>query len=343
MKKTQFFVGIAVCLSLLASCKQKSTINNLMEKASAELLRDEMKKAGIDSAVIMVMSVPTGEMLVQMKLVNDFAKGAYVRASDSNLDQKVEPGPIVIPLMVMGALDETGKNLDQYVDTGNGHLNISQRSIYDEDVWGKGGHGVITLSKSLSLPSFVGVVRYVDDTYTSDYAKFLKRMNGQSFGAPDKESPFTDVPDFPAKMNAFSLGFSFKMSPTQLITSYNAIANNGRMVAPTLIPGETTTINEAVCKPEVIKTMQDFLLDNASKKCKSNIKIAFYGSVNSIKKINKRMITGSYCGYYPVDLPKYTCLVTMYYSESPDADPKAGKKAVDAACKQMFFDLCTFK
>ena len=52
---------------------------------------------------------------------------------------------------------------------------------------------------------------------------------------PGTEAPRIDVPKDKVTLSKMAYGYSVELSPLQLVTCYNAIANDGRMVQPMLV------------------------------------------------------------------------------------------------------------
>jgi cell division protein FtsI (penicillin-binding protein 3) len=339
MKKYAFLLFVAAC-SACISCKDRSTCidENLQEKARS-LLQTEMKAATCDSAVLLVMHVPTGEIRTQLKMVIDLATDNFVQVDDKRLNVKGEPGPIILPLTVMGSLDETNFTLQDPVNTGRGRLVLHQRTIYDEAVFDKGGYGTITFGQCVTLPSFVGTAQMLEWAYDGKLKAFEQRMRSMSLGQPTDPDPFDQTPNFEAKMNAFSLGYYFKLTPLQLLTAWNGLANDGLIRKPALLPKDTGTINPQMCKPATIQAMKALLAENGKTELPQVPDVAFLKGVNSVKTTYTRQVTGSFCGYYPAGKPEYSCLLVLYHSESPDSDPEKGKSAVMEAGKRLFAEM----
>lgn len=339
MKTIQVLLFVAAC-SALFSCKPRTTcLNEDMQETAGNLLRTEMKAGVCDSAVLLVMNVPTGEVRARMKLVLDLATDTYLPVSDKRVDVRVEPGPIIIPLTVMGSMDVTNYSLLDPVDAGRGRLILHSRTIYDEAVFDKGGYGIINFGQCVTLPSFVGIVQMLEWAYDSKVKAFEKQMCRMSLGQPSDDNPFDETPNFDAKMNAFTLGYYFKLSPTQLLTAWNGLANDGKVMAPAVLPKDTGVVNPAMCKPATIQSMKELLKENGASELPETPGTAFLKAVNSVKTTYTRMITGSFCGYFPADKPLYSCLVILYHSESPDSDPEKGKNAVMESGKRVFAGL----
>lgn len=336
MKKIQVLLLVAAC-SAFFSCKPRtSCIDEDMQQTAVTLLQTEMKASACDSAVLVVMNVPTGEVRAKVKLVLDFATDTYNPVAEKRVDVRVEPGPIIIPLTVMGALDESTFTLKDQVNTGKGRLVLHQRTIYDEAVFEKGGYGVITFGQCVTLPSFVGTAQMLEWSYEGKLKAFEKRMIGMSLGQPSDKNPFDETPNFEAKMNAFSLGYYFKLSPVQILTAWNGLANDGKVMVPAVLPKDTGLVNPAMCKPATIQAMKALLKDNGVSELPEVPGTAFLKAVNSVKTTYTRMVTGSFCGYFPADKPNYSCLVILYHSESPDGDPQKGRTALMESGKKVF-------
>jgi cell division protein FtsI (penicillin-binding protein 3) len=106
-----------------------------------------------------------------------------------------------------------------------------------------------------------------------------------------------------------------------MLTFYNAIANNGKMVKPTLVPGTTEVINEQIAKKENIALMQQtlehvvsqglgrkagsYLIQVAGKTGTSQVN-EYYEGDNTVSEYQL-----AFCGFFPADAPKYSMIVSM--------------------------------
>lgn len=324
------------------SCKSGgSSVDASMQEASKDMLSKNMSAAACDSAVFIVLDTRTGEVRTGLKLLKDFAGSEYVEAPEGRLELREQPGGIVIPFTVMGAMEKASLLLTEPVDAGIGRVVLHERTVYDQDVFDKGGYGMIDLGKCVTLPSFVGTVKTLETVYDGKLELFEKQMRAMSLGMPDDENPFDNTPNFEAKMNAFSVGFYFNISPVQLVAAWNGLANDGRMVKPVWKTADTATINPVMCKPATVSAMKKLLTDNAAAEYGSAQDMAFLKNINSIRNTYKRAVTATFAGWFPAASPRYTCLLVMYHSELPDADPEKSKAALIAGGKQFFRDFAT--
>ena len=106
-----------------------------------------------------------------------------------------------------------------------------------------------------------------------------------------------------------------------MLTFYNAIANNGKMVKPTLVPSTTEVINEQIAKIENVTLVQQTLEHVVSQGLgrlagSDRLKVAgktgtakvneYYEGDNTVSEFHL-----AFCGYFPADKPKYSMIVSL--------------------------------
>ena len=331
MKLANLSLLIMIMTSVMISCSKpvETTIDEAIQNEAETLLSEELTNCQADSGLIIVMSVKTGEIKSQLQLVKDFNVGEFVRAKESYIKIKGEPGPVLIPLTVLAGLEEVAVEMDFQLDAGKGMYILNGRTIYDQEVFDKGGYGIISLADCIKNPSFIGAVQFLELAFSGEVDMFENRMQMMSFGLPADSNVFRGVPPFSSKLNAFTLGSYCKTTPLQLLTAYNAIANNGKVVAPTEIPGDTVLINPNMCTEKNLKAIQLVLKENGAKLLPETPGIAAMKGFSSAKNTYRREIKLSVCGYYPAENPEYSCLIVIFRSESPDIDPVLGVTKVN--------------
>lgn len=331
MKLRSLFFLIMIMTGVMISCSKpvETTIDESIQNEAEALLSEELTNCQADSGQIIVMSVKTGEIKSQLHLVKDFSVGKFVRAKESRFKIKGEPGPVLIPLTVLAGLEEVGVDMDFQIDAGKGMYILNGRTIYDQEVFGKGGYGIITLADCIKYPSFIVAVQFVELAFSGEVEMFENRMQIMSFGLPADSNVFKGVTPFSSKLNAFTLGSYCKTTPLQLLTAYNALANNGKVMTPIYIPGDTVTINPKMCTEKNIKAIQLVLKENGAKLFPEIPGVAAMKGFSSVKNTYRREIKLSVCGYYPAENPEYSCLLVIFRSESPDIDPNLGSTKIN--------------
>jgi cell division protein FtsI (penicillin-binding protein 3) len=131
-----------------------------------------------------------------------------------------------------------------------------------------------------------------------------------------------------------AIGYELQITPLQLLTVYNAIANNGVMVKPLLVKRieqsgkviksyNSTITNHAVCKPAVAKQLRNMMEGVVLHGTASSLKSNFYSYAGktgtAVAANNKRgyqagggkSYRASFAGYFPSENPKYSCFVLI--------------------------------
>jgi cell division protein FtsI (penicillin-binding protein 3) len=143
-----------------------------------------------------------------------------------------------------------------------------------------------------------------------------------------------------------SIGYEVLLTPLQLLTFYNAVANDGRMMKPYLVERiENYGEPEKVFRPAVIK--RSIASRNTIRKAKELLKgVVEFGTAKNIRSAHYAIAgkTGTaqlnyhkfrvgagiryqagFCGFFPADNPVYSCIVVI-------SEPKqAGYHGAEAA------------
>ncbi len=342
-KHTNYFFAVLV-FGLMFSCTEKkavSTIDETLQAKVEEILGSELSACQADSGLVIVMSVKTGEIKAQAKMLKDFSQGKFIKLPDNRLKVKGEPGPVLIPITVLAGMEEVSVGLDFEIDAENGMYVANGRTIYDQEVFDKGGYGKITLGQSVTLPSFIGTVKFLELAFSANVDIFEYRMQMMSFGLPQDSNVFKGVPVFSSKLNAFSLGYYCKTTPYQVLTAFNAIANNGRIVAPVTETSDTTVISEVMCSNNNIKAMNELLISNGAKLMPDVPGLALMKGFSSVKNTYIRELKLSMCGYLPAENPEYSIMMVIFRTESPNLQPEIGSGKINESGMKVFKTVAT--
>ena len=181
------------------------------------------------------------------------------------------------------ALLSTGKVTPETIfDTGAGIY----KDVRDHN-WRRGGYGNICLERALEVHSQIAFTMAKEQVFGNCTEAFDEEMNVYLHGMKD--------------------------SPFGLLTFYNAIANNGRMVLPVYEGDDVVVLNEQIAPLEHVKTLQNGLRKCVSeglmRKCgRDYIDVAACGRT-FIKDGNTRRM--ELCGYFPAENPQYTIMVVL--------------------------------
>ena len=139
-------------------------------------------------------------------------------------------------------------------------------------------------------------------------------------------SPYNDI-----SFAKFTTGKKQQITPLQILTFYNAIANNGKMIKPTFHKGETITIKEQITSKENIAIIQQLLMRKvkdglAHQAYSDKVSIAGEQGTAIVKKDGNNIIYClQFCGYYPSDNPQYSIIVSLNKKGLPASGGMAGE------------------
>ena len=310
--------------------KGDSTIIPELQAAVDSLLNAELTEINGLQGQVIVMEVHTGEVLAMVGLERNF-EGKFQPCK--NFAYQQELGSLMKTASLLAAL-ETGKaELSDVVDTGEGIWNAGNGWLMKDHNWRRGGYGMLTLDRVMEVSSNIGITKTIWKIFKGHEQDFINMLDSMSLGQPESidgieglRPAFFNSPkdlDWVDKNVLWSaIGYCQKMAPIQMLTFYNAIANDGKMVKPTLKTGEIEIINPQIASKDNIKKMQVILdhvvsqglgkkagsplLRVAGKTGTAQVAIYDFGEDKDVYEYNV-----AFCGYFPADEPKFSMIVSM--------------------------------
>ena len=313
----------------LPMSQEGSTISPALQHAADSLLNDKLTEINGLQGQVIIMNVHTGEILAMAGRERNF-EGKFQPCQ--NFAYQQELGSLIKVASLLIAL-ETGKaHLSDVIDTGEGVWQIDDDRIMKDHNWRRGGYGKVTLDQALEISSNIGISKTIWNIFKGEEQDYFNKLDSMSFGQPNsiegieglRPSVYSSPKDsdWVNKDILWSaIGYNRKIAPIQMLTFYNAIANNGKMVKPTLVPGTTEVINEHIAKKENIALMQQTLEHVVSqglghKAGSAKILVAgktgtsqvneYYEGDNTVSEFHL-----AFCGFFPADRPKYSMIVSL--------------------------------
>jgi Cell division protein FtsI/penicillin-binding protein 2 len=316
MNKSHLILMIII-IAFWTSCKksaQVSTIDKDLQQRAEKILRTEVVKSKVDSALVLVMSVKTGEVKTVVKITKSDCLTYSAKYTEASINTPQEPGSIFIPFSIVAAMEKSNVSLNDTIDTYNGMYNVSGRTFCDQNA-NHGGYGKISLGQSVLFTSNIGTIVTIGKAFNySD--KFIAQLQKMSIINSGYNLQITKkmTPDLIASI---SVGYNLKMAPLQILTCYNAIANNGKMMKAVFTTGQDSIINPHICSNKTIQAIQQTLCDKADKMLKDNNQVnknKIAGTRGTSRYIlHPKIFDFKYCcSYFPSNDPEYTCLVILY-------------------------------
>ena len=310
-----------------------STIDvHIQDVAHFALLR-QLEKFEADHGSVVVMEVKTGKVKAIVNLARN-SKGKYYERFNYAISESVEPGSTFKLPVLIAALEDGVVDTSKVIDTGKGKYKVYNRTIRDSH---HGGFGKISLAEVFTESSNVGMAKMVMDNYMNYPSRLMERL--YSMGIDKKvnisilgeKAPFIPVPGSD-KWSGISLpwmayGYGVHMTPLQILTFYNAIANDGVQMKPYFISKikdeqekiktvHPQVINSRICSEKNVRIAQALLegvVDHGTGvglKMKG-LKIAGKTGTTQVEYWKEVQYRASFVGYFPADNPKYSAIVVV--------------------------------
>lgn len=313
----------------LPMSQEGSTISPALQHAADSLLNDKLTEINGLQGQVIIMNVQTGEILAMAGRERNF-EGKFQPCQ--NFAYQQELGALTMTVSLLVGLESGKAHLSDVVDTGNGVWQIDDDRIMKDHNWRRGGYGEVTLDRALGVSSNIGISKTIWSLFKGHEQDYFNELDSMSFGQPNsiegieglRPSIYNSLKDsdWVNKDILWSaIGYNRKIAPIQMLTFYNAIANNGKMVKPTLVPGTAEVVNEQIAKKENIALMQQTLEHVVSqglgnKAGSDRIKVAGKTGTSQVNEYYEGDNTVSeyqmaFCGFFPADAPKYSMIVSM--------------------------------
>lgn len=348
-------------------CDIITTIDVGMQDIAEKALIDELKEINGTVGVAILMEVKTGEIkaIVNMTKCND---GVYREIRNNAVSDMMEPGSTFKTASIMVALEDGKITPDQIVETGHGVYTMHGRPMRDHN-WTRGGYGAIDVTKVLMVSSNIGVSRLIDENYHDHPEKFVEGLYKLGLSTPLE----LDIPGAAKKPNIrmpnkdnwsktalawMSIGYETQVPPINTLTFYNAIANDGVMVKPKFVKsivkdGEvveevpTKVLNPSIASPKTIDQIQTILEKVVSEglgKRAGSKQFSVSGKTGTAQvsqgrdgyKSGVMHYLVSFCGYFPSEAPKYSCIVAIQKRGLPASGGQMAGKVFSEIAERVY-------
>ena len=323
-------------------CDLISTIDVGMQDICEKALVDKLKELNAFVGVVVLMEVATGEVkaIVNMTKGKD---GNYYEMRNNAISDMLEPGSTFKTASIMVALEDGKITPDYVVDTGNGQMPMHGRVMKDWN-WRRGGYGKLTVTEILEVSSNVGTSYIIDHFYGSNPQKYIDGLRRMSIdqplhlqiageGKPNIRGPKERSYFSKTALPWMSIGYETQVPPLNILTFYNAIANNGVSIRPKFVKaavkdGEivkeypTEVINPKICSDKTLaqireipqKVVGEGLAKPAGSKQfhvsgKTGTAQISQGAAGYKAGVTNYLV--SFCGYFPSEAPKYSMIVSI--------------------------------
>lgn len=312
-------------------------ISDVADKA----LRRQLERQNALWGTTIVMECATGEILALSNLGRR-SDGSYAELENYALSRRMEPGSTFKAAALLALIEDCGADLSLSYDSGDGKKVEVGRAIVQD---AHDGYGVTDLKTATAQSLNVFYAKAIYEAYKENpqrYVDFLKHLHldrPMGLEALGERSPLLPEPGgklwYPhVTLPNLGYGYAIELTPLQVATLYNAIANGGEMVAPRLIREirkegkvieefEKRVLVEEICSEESLKKVRECLeevaLSGTAKYYLGDTTRYRVGAKTGTAKFAQGGIhysDGYYLGtmvsYLPAEKPRYTVLTSLF-------------------------------
>jgi cell division protein FtsI (penicillin-binding protein 3) len=314
-----------------------STIDINMQDLAQSALEKQLIKSKAHHGAVIVMEVATGEV----RAVANFTKveeGVYKETFNYAIAGNQDPGSTFKLASYMALLEDKLVDTNTMIETGNypipGHI------IKDSH----GSIGNVTVKVAFEQSSNAAIAKLVNVNYRDNQFKFTDHLYrwglNQKLGLqiPGESKPVVKNPNNKSWNKNMTLpqmayGYEMELTPLKMLSFYNAVANNGKYIAPLFVKEirrlgnpieqfKAKVINEKICSDVTLSKVKAMLegvvINGSGKQIVYNPKYKIAGKTGTAQVADanlgykaKKQYQASFVGYFPADKPKYSMIVVI--------------------------------
>ncbi len=317
-----------------------TTIDLDLQDAAENALYKQLAKHKAHHGCAVVMEVRTGDIkaIANLEIGSD---GRYHETYNYAVGESTEPGSTFKLMSMIAAMEDGVVDLHDTINTGDGTVKFYDKVIRDHE---DKGLGRITAREVFEHSSNVGTAKIISEGYKDNPRRYVDRLYSMQLNKPlglQIKGEGTPVIRSPGEkywsgisLPMMSHGYEIQMTPLQILTFYNAVANGGKMVRPRFVTevrdGNRTVktfdqevITHAICSRSTINKAQSLLegvVENGTAKNLKNSNYKIAGKTGTAQIANARQgyrsgsrisYQASFVGYFPADNPLYSCIVVV--------------------------------
>lgn len=331
---------------------------NIQDIADKALKKSMSANQHIKEGCVVIMDVKTGAVRAMVNLEKD-SQGEYHESFNMAAGRPAEPGSVFKAVTLTTLLEDRKVELDTRIPTKRGIMEEYPLKEVAQDQYivnyeNNTKEKTIPVIHGFQISSNYVFRRLVKDHYGENPEEFTSRLHSYNLGAnfdfelTEKGSGKPSIPDPHEKswsrtsLISSAIGYSVKVTPLQIATFYNAIANDGRMMKPYIVEctekdGVAQTeygpvLLNSICSKATADTLTRALkrvTSDGTAKILKNARCQVAGKTGTARMYltpqeqkgsgnpyedsdGKKKHQGTFVGFFPADDPKYTAIVVTY-------------------------------
>jgi cell division protein FtsI (penicillin-binding protein 3) len=315
-----------------------TTIDVDLQDVASSALENQLRNHNAHHGCAVLMEVSTGDIRAIANL-EQTDNGSYHETYNYAIGESTEPGSTFKLAALMAAIEDGVIDTGDIVDTGTGTVKYYNKIIRDTK---EEGYGKLTVKEVFEKSSNVGTSKLIYESYKDNPKEFVNRLYAMKLNQQldlqikGEGKPLIRYPGDKfwsgLSLPMMSHGYEVQMTPLQILTFYNAVANDGKMMRPRFVTailrngtviksfGTDVIINSIASRNTIRKArkMMEGVVEHgtAINLKNANYKIAGKTGTAQIALKNlgyrqKMSYQASFVGYFPAENPLYSCIVVV--------------------------------
>ncbi|MBX2926358.1 MAG: transpeptidase family protein [Saprospiraceae bacterium] len=330
----------------------KTTLDINIQDISQEALLRAMNYHNAEWGTVVVMEVKTGAVRAIANLGR--TEEGWWETFNHAVGTAIEPGSTFKIATMMAFMEDGMLELSDSVSIENGKTKFYEDTMEDSSPF-SARLDTITVQRAFEISSNVGMAKLAQQYYgkkekinrNQGAERFIERLKSFNLhlptgievageAAPYIKEAYSSAHEWSGTtLPWMAIGYELRLTPLQILTMYNAIANDGEMMKPYLVSeiqrdGKALqTFKPTVAKRQIAskstikkaKLLLESVVDRgtAEKLRHPDSLYRFAGKTGTAqigyrKVSNKTFIRGyqaSFVGYFPAENPVYSCIVVI--------------------------------
>jgi cell division protein FtsI (penicillin-binding protein 3) len=317
-----------------------TTIDIDLQDVASSALENQLRKHNAHHGCAVLMEVSTGDIRAIANLEKG-SDGSYSETYNYAVAESTEPGSTFKLPALMAAIEDGVIDTGDIVDTGTGSVKFYNKIIRDTK---EEGYGKLTVKQVFEKSSNVGTSILITQHYKNNPKDFVNRLYAMKLNQQldlqikGEGQPLIRYPGDKywsgLSLPMMSHGYEVQMTPLQILTFYNAVANDGKMMRPRFVTailrngsviksyGTDVIINSIASRNTIrkAKKMMEGVVEHgtATNLRNANYKIAGKTGTAQIARDKygyrqgpRMSYQASFVGYFPAENPLYSCIVVV--------------------------------
>lgn len=362
---------------------------DLQDMADSALRANMVLNPLIYEGCLVVMEVETGAIRAMSNLIRDNKSKKYYESYNMAINDAREPGSVFKTTTLMTLLEDGKVRIDDRIPCNGGKLpDFSTPDNYITSYIKRTGKDSITIRHCLEISSNYAF-RYLALKYYKDKPKnMIGKLYQYKLGDEALEfdingftTPFIPTPEdkehwYKTSLPQMAIGYEVRETPLHILTFYNAIANDGKMMAPYLVEsledGNEVVIkkgkrelNASICSKKTSDILKDALRGvvtnphGTGHRTMGSVPVPVAGKTGTARMVLPQEYTkgkidawtdaqgrtpyrATFVCFFPADKPKYSAICTMCTDPMPKSTAVYGSQNPAWAIRDLIYKMYYF-